>query len=68
MNQELLRKKLVNIISNGLSATAIAKATGILRVNLSRFKNGKIYLIESEADTLNRYLELVKIPISNDLK
>ena len=64
MNQEELREKLSEIISNGLSAVAISKATGISKIDLSRFKNGQINLIDADADKLNKYLSLVHIPTS----
>lgn len=64
MNQEKLREKLSSVISLGLSASSISKVTNISRIDLSRFKNGQIYLIDSDADSLERYLELVKIPTS----
>ena len=52
------------IISKGLSAVAISKATGISKIDLSRFKNGQINLIDSDADKLEKYLSLVQIPTS----
>lgn len=64
MNQEELREKLSEIISNGLSAVAISKTTGISKIDLSRFKNGQINLIDSDADKLEKYLSLVQIPTS----
>ena len=64
MIQEDLREKLSDIISNGLSAVAISKATGISKIDLSRFKNGQINLIDSDADRLEKYLSLVQIPTS----
>ena len=60
--QEDLRNKLSAIISNGLSASAIAKATNITTIDISRFKNGQICLIESVADRLKAYLDKVVIP------
>ena len=60
--QEDLRNKLSAIISNGLSASAIAKATNITTIDISRFKNGQICLIESVADRLKSYLDKVVIP------
>ena len=55
MTQGDLREKLSEIISNGLSAVAISKATGISKIDLSRFKNGQINLIDSDADLKNTY-------------
>lgn len=64
MTQGDLRKKMSEIISKGLSAVAISKATGISKIDLSRFKNGQINLIDSDADKLEKYLSLVHIPTS----
>lgn len=64
MNQEELREKLSDIISSGLSAVAISNVTGISKIDLSRFKNGQINLIDADADKLNKYLSLVHIPTS----
>lgn len=64
MTQGDLREKMSEIISKGLSAVAISKATGISKIDLSRFKNGQINLIDSDADKLEKYLSLVQIPIS----
>lgn len=62
MTQGDLREKMSEIISKGLSAVAISKATGISKIDLSRFKNGQINLIDSDADKLEKYLSLVQIP------
>lgn len=64
MTQVDLREKMSEIISKGLSAVAISKATGISKIDLSRFKNGQINLIDSDADKLEKYLSLVHIPTS----
>lgn len=64
MDQEKLREKLSDIISSGLSAVAISNVTGIGKIDLSRFKNGQINLIDADADKLNKYLSLVHIPTS----
>lgn len=64
MTQGDLREKMSKIISKGLSAVAISKATGISKIDLSRFKNGQINLIDSDADKLEKYLSLVQIPTS----
>ena len=60
----MLKEKLSTILSSGLSASAISKVTNISRIDLSRFKNGQICLIETDAEKLNKYLEQVKIPNS----
>lgn len=64
MEQEKIREKLLLVISSGLSANAIAKVTNISGIDLSRFKNRQIYLIDSDLEKLNCYLEQVKIPTS----
>lgn len=64
MNQEEIREKLSTIVSSGLSANSISKVTNISNIDLSRFKNGQIYLIDSDLKKLNSYLEQVKIPTS----
>lgn len=55
---------LSDIISSGLSAVAISNVTGISKIDLSRFKNGQINLIDADVDKLNKYLSLVHIPTS----
>lgn len=62
--QDRLRDKLSDIMVSGLSATSISKATNISRIDLSRFKNGQICLIESDADRLETFLDKVVIPNS----
>lgn len=62
MYQEELRNKLSVTIESGLSAAAIAKATNMTTIDLSRFKNGQICLIEPVADRLKAYLDKVVIP------
>lgn len=64
MYQEELRNKLSATITSGLSASAsaIAKATDMTTIDLSRFKNGQICLIEPVADRLQSYLDKVVIP------
>ena len=62
MIQSELRKRLSDIISNGLSAVAISNVTGISKIDLSRFKNGQINLIDEDMDKLEKYLSLVQIP------
>ena len=55
MNQNDLRIMLSDIISSGLSAVAISNVTGISKIDLSRFKNGQINLIDADADKLNKF-------------
>lgn len=62
--QELVRNKLSEVISAGLSAASISKVTNISNVDLSRFKNRQINLIDSDLERLQKYLELTQIPTS----
>lgn len=62
--QELIRNKLSEVISAGLSAASISKVTNISNVDLSRFKNRQINLIDSDLERLQKYLELTQIPTS----
>jgi hypothetical protein len=62
--QELVRNKLSEVISAGLSAASISKVTNISNVDLSRFKNRQINLIDSDLEKLQKYLELTQIPTS----
>ena len=62
--QELARNKLVEVISAGLSAASISKVTNISTIDLSRFKNRQINLIDSDLEKLQKYLDLIKIPTS----
>lgn len=64
MNQDTLRKKLLEIIELGLSASSISKVTNISRIDLSRFKNGQICLNNYDAECLEKYLDKVSIPTS----
>ena len=64
MRQEELRSRLSDIIALGLSAVAVSKATNISKIDLSRFKNGQINLIDSDIEKLQKYLEQIKIPES----
>ena len=54
MSQNDLRIMLSDIISSGLSAVAISNVTGISKIDLSRFKNGQINLIDADADKLDK--------------
>lgn len=62
--QELVRNKLSEVISAGLSAASISKVTNISNVDLSRFKNRQINLIDSDLEKLQKYLGLTQIPTS----
>ena len=62
--QELIRNRLSEVISAGLSAASISKVTNISNVDLSRFKNRQINLIDSDLEKLQKYLKLTQIPTS----
>lgn len=62
MSQTELRTKLIDIIDAGLSAKAISINSGISYDLLAKFKQGRLYLIEKDANKLNEYLSKVKIP------
>jgi len=47
-----------------LTAVSISKATNISKIDLSRFKNGQIYLVESDLEKLKRFLDQINIPTS----
>lgn len=64
MNQTELRNNLICVIDNGLVAKIIAQKTKISQDVLSRFKNGKVCLCETDADRLEKYLSLVQLPTS----
>lgn len=61
---EGLREKLSATIASGLSAASISRATNISKSDLSRFKNGQIYLTTYNAERLDAFLEQVSIPES----
>lgn len=62
MDQELLRKKLNDVIASGLVARAISRSTNISTDILSRFKNGHICLCQNDEKILSAYLDKVVIP------
>ncbi len=62
MDQDLIRIHLIKILSLGMKLSAIAERTKINAIDLSRFKNGQIYLKKDNAERLNNYLEKVNIP------
>ena len=64
MNQTELRNNLICVIDNGLVAKIIAQKTKIPQDVLSRFKNGKVCLCETDAVRLEKYLSLVQLPTS----
>lgn len=67
MDQDLIRIHLIKILSLGMKLSAIAERTKINAIDLSRFKNGQIYLKKDNAERLNNYLEKVNIPEKNTL-
>ena len=66
MNQQELRNRLKEVTTAGLSAASISKATKIKPLDLSRFKNEQIGLIELDAERLEKFLSAVYIPTSVD--
>lgn len=64
MNQKELRDKLIAVVDSGLNARAIANHTKISYDVLAKYKQGKMYLIPTDADKLEKYLSLVQIPTS----
>lgn len=61
-DQEKLREQLLNIVSAGLNAKAIAKKTKITYDILAKYKQGKLYLNPDDAVKLQSYLDKVVIP------
>ena len=49
-------------LSLGMKLSAIAERTKINAIDLSRFKNGQIYLKKDNAERLHNYLKKVNIP------
>ena len=64
MNQKELRDKLIAVVDSGRNARAIANHTKISYDVLAKYKQGKMYLIPTDADKLEKYLSLVQIPTS----
>lgn len=62
MNQEELKSRLISVINAGLRATAISKRVEITYDTLAKFKQGKLYLLPSDAEKLDEYLSKVVIP------
>ena len=61
-NNDLVRKKLIEITNQGLMLKAIALNSGIDVNDLSRFKGGMECLKKSEVKVLSEYLSEVHIP------
>lgn len=61
-NNDLIRKKLIDIMDRGLMLKSIAVNAGISESELSRFKNGMDALKESDMKLLADYLNVVYIP------
>ena len=53
MDQDLIRIHLIKILSLGMKLSAIAERTKINAIDLSRFKNGQIYLKKDNAERLH---------------
>lgn len=64
MNQDALRLQLINLLDFGMKLGAIAKNINISTIDLSRFKNGHIYLTRENAEKLERFLGEINIPES----
>ncbi len=64
--QQELRNRLLEITSAGLSLASISKVVNIGRIDLTRFKNGQIGLIDSDIERLEKFLNAVHIPTSID--
>ena len=64
MNQEELRKKLIEVVNFGLKVNAISERTKINSVDLSRFKNGHIYLKKDDSEMLEKFLDQISNSIS----
>lgn len=67
-NNNSVRKKLIEINSQGLMLKAIALNVGVDVNDLSRFKGGMDCLKESDANKLSEYLNAVVIPVWNAAK
>lgn len=61
-NNNTVRNKLIEITSQGLLLKAIAVNVGISDSDLSRYKNGRDCLKDSDVEKLWSYLEEVVIP------
>lgn len=61
-NNDSVRKKLIEIIDQGLLLKAIALNVGIDVNDLSRFKGGMECLKQSDVEILSEYLNAVVIP------
>ena len=66
-NNDLVRKKLIEITNQGLMLKAIALNSGIVVNDLSRFKGGMECLKKSEVKVLSEYLNEVVIPKRQDI-
>ncbi len=61
-NNDLVRKKLIEITNQGLMLKAVALNVGIDVNDLSRFKGGMECLKQSDVEILSEYLNEVVIP------
>ena len=62
INNDSVRKKLIEITNQGLMLKAIALNVGIDVNDLSRFKGGMECLEQSDVEILSEYLNKVNIP------
>ena len=62
INNDSVRKKLIEITNQGLMLKAIALNVGIDVNDLSRFKGGMECLEQSDVEILSEYLKEVHIP------
>jgi hypothetical protein len=67
-NNDSVRNKLIEIISQGLMLKSIAINIGVDVNDLSRFKNGMNCLKQSDVEVLSEYLDEVHIPQWNTVK
>lgn len=61
-NNDLVRKKLIEITNQGLMLKAIALNVGVDVNDLSKFKGGMECLKQSDVEVLSEYLNTVVIP------
>lgn len=62
VDQDLLRINLLKLLNFGMKLNSIAERVDITAIDLSRFKNGQIYLKRENAERLSNFLEKIKIP------
>lgn len=62
VDQDLLRINLLKLLNFGMKLNSIAERVEITAIDLSRFKNGQIYLKRENAERLSSFLDEIKIP------